>query len=69
MKRGNKILKDVHPFDVFEYASIGVSKKSVAFNLAYYENDRTLTDEEVDKDFQSLIEQVKKEFNAILRGK
>ena len=68
-KRGNKILKDVHPFDVFEHASIGETKKSVAFNLAYYDAERTLTDDEVDKDFQSLIELVKNEFNAILRGK
>lgn len=68
-KKASKILKDVHPFDVFEHASIGETKKSVAFNLAYYDAERTLTDEEVDKDFQLLIELVKKEFNAILRGK
>ncbi len=30
---------------------------------------RTLTDEEVDKDFQILISKVTKKFNAILRGK
>lgn len=69
MKRGSKILNDVHPFDVFEHASIGATKKSVAFSLGYYDHERTLTDEEVDKDFQLLIEFVKKEFNAILRGK
>ena len=68
-KKGSSILKDVHPFDVFEHASIGETKKSVAFSLSYYDAERTLTDEEVDKDFQLLIEVVKKEFNAVLRGK
>ncbi len=68
-KKASRILKDVHPFDVFEHASIGRTQKSVAFNLAYYDGERTLTDEEVDKDFQLLIGLVKKEFNAILRGK
>ncbi|MCK9209302.1 MAG: phenylalanine--tRNA ligase subunit beta [Ignavibacteriaceae bacterium] len=68
-KKGSGILKAVHPFDVFEHASIGETKKSVAFNLSYFDAERTLTDEEVDKDFQSLIEIVKKEFKAVLRGK
>ena len=68
-KKGSSILKEVHPFDVFEHPSIGETKKSVAFGLSYYDAERTLTDEEVDKDFQSLIEIVKKEFNAVLRGK
>ncbi len=68
-KKGSGILKNVHPFDVFEHVTIGETKKSVAFSLAYFDAERTLTDEEVDKDFQSLIEIVKKEFNAVLRGK
>ncbi|PIP78567.1 MAG: phenylalanine--tRNA ligase subunit beta [Ignavibacteria bacterium CG22_combo_CG10-13_8_21_14_all_37_15] len=68
-KKGSSILKDVHPFDVFENESIGASNKSVAFSLSYFDAERTLTDEEVDKDFLSLIELVKKEFNAVLRGK
>ena len=41
----------------------------MAFNLEYFDFNRTLTDEEVDKDFQSLINKVTKKFNAILRGK
>ena len=41
----------------------------MAFNLEYFDLNRTLTDEEVDKDFQMLINKVTKSFNAILRGK
>jgi len=68
-KKGSKILKDVHPFDLFEHPSIGETKKSVAYSLSYYDPERTLTDEEVDKDFHQLIESVTKAFNATLRGK
>ena len=41
----------------------------MAFNLEYYDFNRTLTDEEVDKDFQNLIGKIGNKFNAILRGK
>jgi len=68
-KKGSRILKDVHPFDLFEHPSIGETKKSVAYSLSYYDPERTLTDEEVDKDFHQLIESVTKAFNATLRGK
>jgi phenylalanyl-tRNA synthetase beta chain len=63
------ILKSVELFDLFESKEIPDDKKSMAFNLEYYDYNRTLTDEEVDKDFQSLIAQITEKFNAILRGK
>jgi len=69
LKESNSILKSAELFDVFESKEMGGDKKSMAFNLEYYDYDRTLTDEEVDKDFQDLINKVTKNFNAILRGK
>ncbi|HRI46654.1 MAG TPA: hypothetical protein PK559_06065 [Ignavibacteriaceae bacterium] len=45
-----------------------MDKKSLAFSLEYFNVERTLTDEEVEKDFFGLIEKIKKEFNATLRG-
>jgi phenylalanyl-tRNA synthetase beta chain len=69
LKQSTDILKSVELFDVFESSEIGRDKKSLAFNLEYYDYKRTLTDEEVDKDFQDLINKVTKNFNAILRGK
>ncbi len=41
----------------------------MAFNLEYFDFERTLTDEEVEKDFQILINKVENNFKAILRGK
>ena len=69
LKNSSNILRNVELFDLFESVEIGKDKKSMAFNLEYFNYDRTLTDEEVDKDFQDLINKITKNFNAILRGK
>jgi len=69
LKESSEILKSVELFDLFENKEISKDKKSMAFNLEYYDYNRTLTDEEVDKDFQNLISKVSNKFNAILRGK
>ena len=69
LKESSDILKSVELFDLFENKEISEDKKSMAFNLEYYDYNRTLTDEEVDKDFQNLISKVSNKFNAILRGK
>jgi len=61
-------LKKVSLFDKFESEQLGIDKKSLAFSLEYFNVERTLTDEEVEKDFFGLIEKIKKEFNATLRG-
>jgi len=69
LSKSSDILKSVELFDLFESKEIGDDKKSMAFNLEYYDFSRTLTDEEVDKDFQHLINKVTNNFNAVLRGK
>jgi len=64
----SNLLKNVKLFDIFEGDSLGANKKSIAFELEYFEYSKTLTDEEVDKDFWKVIESVKNKFNAELRG-
>lgn len=67
-KSGSKLLKSVKLFDLFENAAMGENKKSMAFAMEYYSEERTLTDEEVEKEFLQLISLVTKNFNATLRG-
>ena len=67
-EKGSEILKSVEIFDLFESERLGEDKKSMAFSLEYYSNDRTLTEEEVEKDFTNLISQIEKKFDARLRG-
>jgi phenylalanyl-tRNA synthetase beta chain len=40
----------------------------MAFALEFYDETRTLTEDEVEKDFKSLIKNISKEFDAQLRG-
>ncbi len=68
MRESSPILKSVELFDLFESKDIDKDKKSMAFSLEYYDFNRTLTDEEVDRDFHNLIDKITKNFNAILRG-
>ena len=67
-KSGSGLLKSVSLFDLFESKALGEDKKSMAFSLEYFSDDRTLTEEEVEKEFLSLISAVSKNFNAKLRG-
>jgi phenylalanyl-tRNA synthetase beta chain len=66
--KSSKLLKNVNVFDIFESKELGANKRSMAFELEYFETDRTLTEEEVEKDFKNLIKLVAKQFNAKLRG-
>ncbi len=69
IKKGSgKLLKKIKIFDIFESKSLGENKKSVAFKLEYYDEKKTLTEEEVDADFWKVIEKIKKQFGAELRG-
>jgi len=62
------LLKKVDLFDVFESESIGSNKKSMAFRLEFYDEKRTLTEDEVEKEFNLLIEKITSHFNAKLRS-
>lgn len=67
-KASSKLLHQIKLFDIFQSDSLGKGKKSLAFQLEYYNLERTLTEEEVDKDFRKAITAVEKTFNAQLRG-
>ncbi len=64
----SNLLKNVKLFDIFESESLGVNKKSLAFELSYYDEKKTLTEEEVEKEFWKAIDAVKAKLNAELRG-
>jgi phenylalanyl-tRNA synthetase beta chain len=68
LEKSSGLLKSVNLFDLFESDSLGKNKKSMAFSLEFFMNDKTLTDEEVEKEFLHLISVVTNKFNAILRG-
>ncbi|MGE5354269.1 MAG: phenylalanine--tRNA ligase subunit beta [Acidobacteriota bacterium] len=67
-KSSSDLLKKAELFDIFESRNLGPGKRSMAFSLEYYDENRTLKDEEVDKDFNRAIEAVIKQLNAEFRG-
>jgi phenylalanyl-tRNA synthetase beta chain len=68
-KNTSSLLKQVDLFDIYENEKIiGSSKRSLAFTLEFYDENKTLTEEEVEKEFYSIIEKIKKHFGAVLRG-
>ncbi|MCL2390364.1 MAG: hypothetical protein FWC88_02945, partial [Endomicrobia bacterium] len=67
MKTGN-ILKDYSLFSVYEDESkLGAGKISYSFRLSYRNNERTLTDEEVNADMNALIQKLDSELYVKLR--
>lgn len=68
LAKASSLLKNVELFDIFESESLGSDKKSMAFTLEYFDESRTLTEDEVEKDFNYLISEISKKFSAKLRG-
>lgn len=67
-KAGGTLLKDIHIFDLYEGEHLGEGKKSIAFSLTYFDPARTLTDEEVVKAHEKVIQAVKEQAGADLRS-
>jgi phenylalanyl-tRNA synthetase beta chain len=63
-----KLVTGVSVFDVFEGASIGEGKKSIAIEVAIQPVERTLTDEDFEALAGRIVENVKKQTGGVLRG-
>jgi phenylalanyl-tRNA synthetase beta chain len=63
-----KLVTGVSIFDVFEGASIGEGKKSIAIEVAIQPVERTLTDEDFEALAARIVDNVKKQTGGVLRG-
>ena len=63
----DKIVKKVHLFDVYSDDKLGNDKKSMAYNIVFQSDERTLKDEEVVVILDSIIAEIKEKFNGVLR--
>ena len=64
---GEMILESVDLFDVYRGKQVEEGKKSLAFSLVYRDKDKTLTDEEVTKVHNGVLNALKSKLNAVLR--
>lgn len=66
--KGEKLLKDVEIFDLYQGDQIPPDQKSIAFKLNFQASDRTLRDNEVNKLFNNIIKELENQFSAKIRG-
>lgn len=67
-ENGSELLEDFKVFDVYTGEGIDYDKKSIAFSLTFRAEDRTLTDQEVEKISEKVVEEIEKQFDGKLRS-
>jgi len=60
-------LKNVSLFDVFESEKLGINKKSIAVSFTFLDEEKTMTDSEIDAMMNKIIGAYEKELNAEIR--
>ncbi len=65
--RGLPLVNQVMLFDVYEGGQVPGGKKSLAFRVVYQSADHTLTDEEVNRVQQKMLEALSSKLGAVLR--
>ena len=66
-KAASGLVCDLAPFDVYRGKGIDSDKKSIAFRVSMQDTSRTLTDADVDREMERLIQALQEEFQAKLR--
>jgi phenylalanyl-tRNA synthetase beta chain len=62
-----KKLVDLELFDVFENEKLGENKKSFAISFTFLDEEKTLTDKEVEGFMNKIIYNLEKQLNAEIR--
>ena len=67
LRAGRKLIKSVTLFDVYRGEKIPVGKKQYALNFVLQDPERTLTDQEVEKTMENVLNALQTECGALLR--
>jgi len=60
-------LRELRLFDIFESEKLGAGKKSMAVNFTFQDEQKTLTDKEIDEWMSRIMSALEKELNAEIR--
>ena len=60
-------LQDIKLFDIFESEKLGTNKKSIAVNFTFQDEEKTLTDKEIDGWMNKIMSSLEKELLAEIR--
>ena len=63
----SNLLKNLQLFDVYQGEPIDIGKKSLALGLTFQGYSSTLTDQEIDRIIETIINRLNDEFGATLR--
>lgn len=66
--RSSPLVREVRPFDVYRGTPVPPGKKSVAFSLSFQAPDRTLTEEEVNRARERIVQRLMRDLGAQLRA-
>jgi phenylalanyl-tRNA synthetase beta chain len=61
-------LRDVQLFDIFESEKIGHDKKSLAISFTFLDEEKTLTDKEIDGMMNKIIQSLENNLQAQIRS-
>ena len=67
LRTEKNLLKAVTLFDVYEGEKLGADKKSYAVSFTLQDEEKTLTDKQIDKIMNKLMGAYKHQFNAEIR--
>lgn len=67
-RAGGRLLTNIDVFDVYTGENVKDDEKSIAYNLTFSSNEKTLTDEEVMQVFNNIINKVETKLNVKLRS-
>jgi phenylalanyl-tRNA synthetase beta chain len=60
-------LQDIKLFDIFESEKLGAGKKSIAVNFTFLDEEKTLTDKEIDGWMSKIMTVLEKDLQAEIR--
>jgi phenylalanyl-tRNA synthetase beta chain len=66
-KLGLQKLQGVRLFDVFQSEKLGAGKKSMAINVTFLDEEKTLTDKEIDSWMQKIMTTLERQLGAEIR--
>ncbi len=67
LKNKQNLIVGINVFDVYEGKPLDENKKSISLSFDLYDDNKTLTDIEIDTVMNSLIDSYEKEINALIR--
>jgi len=67
-KAGRAIVKGCEVFDVYQGEHVEKGYKSIAIQITFQDETKTLKDDEINKSMEDILEGIKKSFNANLRA-